>query len=131
MELIKVVLLALMGWLRCNVLFKGSMRAFMELMLAGLAWLKPYRADASSIHHCDNSLTATKDSEAKGATMTVRMDCGNILTKRALKTGTDRGVTGCPKQTQQKVAREVVGECQRIAAAVVARAKTLETALQI
>ena len=39
LEQIKVVLLALVGWLRCNILFKGSVHAFIAPILAGLARL--------------------------------------------------------------------------------------------
>src|ERR1700746_2147024 len=66
---IKVVLLALVGWLRCNVMFKGPVHAFMAPILAGLARLNPFRADAQLNPPLRQLTDPTDGQRSKGRTV--------------------------------------------------------------
>ena len=115
LEPIKVVLLALMGWLRCNVLFKGSVHAFMAPILAGLARLNPFRADAQLNPPLRQLTDPTDGQRSKGRTV-VSADGlrQSILTKRPLKPGPDRGITRVfQSPTQQKGSAR---SCRRVSA---------------
>lgn len=106
-------------------MFKGSVHAFMAPILAGLARLNPFRADAQLNPPLRQLTDPTDGQRGKGCTV-VSADGlrQSILTKRPLKPGLDRGITGVfQSSAQQQITREVVGECQRIAAAVVAQSK--------
>src|SRR5437667_3008625 len=114
-EQIKVVLLAWVSWLRCNVIFKGSVHAFMAPILAGLTRLNPFRADAQ-LNPPLRQLTDPTDSQ-RGKGCTVVSADGlrqSILPKRPLQPGPDRGITRMfQSAAQQQITGEVVRECQR------------------
>src|SRR5918995_6756269 len=125
LEQIKVVLLALVGWLGCNLTLKGPVHSFMASILAGLARLNSFRADAQLNPPLRQLTNPTDGERGKGRTV-VSADRSrqSILTKGPLKPGPDRGITRMfQSPAQQKVAREVVGQSQRIAAAVVGQSK--------
>jgi hypothetical protein len=126
LEQIKMLLLALMRWLRWGVVLEGSVHPFMTFILAGLTRLNPLRLD-TELNPPLRELTDTahgQRSKRRPVITTNRLG-QPIFAKRPLKPGPDRlvaRVLQCP--AHQQITREVVAQCQWITAPSVTQKKS-------